>query len=60
LDLDDKTGKDQYGHWVAVCYLSDQGKPEGNFNKMLVDSGQAKIEDFKNNEFDPGSWWASS
>jgi micrococcal nuclease len=53
LDLDDKTGKDTYGRWVAVCYLQD-GR---NFNKMLVDAGHAVIKDFKNNEFDPGSWW---
>ena len=52
LDLDDKTGKDKYGRWVAVCYLD--GK---NFNKQLVDTGHAMIKDFKNNEFDPGSWW---
>lgn len=52
LDLDDKTGKDQYGQWVAVCYLD--GK---NFNKQLVDAGQAVVKDFKNNEFDPLSWW---
>jgi endonuclease YncB( thermonuclease family) len=30
LDLDDKTGKDVYGRWVAICYLD--GK---NFNKQL-------------------------
>ena len=52
LDLDDKTGKDQYGRWVAICYLD--GK---NFNKQLVDAGQAVVKDFKNNEFDPRSWW---
>jgi hypothetical protein len=23
LDLDDKTGKDSYGRWVAVCYLQE-------------------------------------
>lgn len=57
LDLDDKTGKDQYGRWVAVVYLSEDGKPGRNFNKMLVDSGHARIDDFKNNEFDPKSWW---
>lgn len=57
LDLDDKTGKDPYGRWVAVVYLSEDGKPGRNFNKMLVDSGHARIDDFKNNEFDPGSWW---
>jgi endonuclease YncB( thermonuclease family) len=52
LDLDDKTGKDQYGRWVAVCYLD--GK---NFNKRLVDAGQVVVKDFKNNEFEPLSWW---
>jgi micrococcal nuclease len=58
LDLDDKTGKDQYDRWVAVAYLSEDGKPGSNFNKMLVDAGHAEIKDFKNNEFDPGSWWS--
>ena len=57
LDLDDKTGKDQYDRWVAVAYLSEDGKPGSNINKMLVDAGHAVIKDFKNNEFDPGSWW---
>ena len=59
LDLDDKTGKDPYGRWVAVVYLAEDGRPGRNFNKMLVDAGHAVIEDFKNNEFDPGSWWSS-
>ncbi len=57
LDLDNKTGKDPYGRWVAVVYLSEDGKPGRNFNKMLVDSGNAIIEDFKNNEFGPETWW---
>jgi len=57
LDLDNKTGKDEYGRWVAVCYLSKDGKPDKNFNKQLVDAGHAQIKDFKNNEFDPQSWW---
>jgi endonuclease YncB( thermonuclease family) len=57
LDLDDKTSKDDYGRWVAVAYLSEDNKPGRNFNKMLVDAGYARIEDFKNNEFDPQSWW---
>ena len=60
LDLDDKTGKDPYGRWVAVVYLAEDGRPGRNFNKQLVDSGHAVIEDFKNNEFDPGSWETSS
>lgn len=56
LDLDDKTGKDPYGRWVAVVYLSEDGKPGRNFNKQLVDSGHAVIDDFRNNEFDPAGW----
>ena len=56
LDLDDKTGKDPYGRWVAVVYLAEDGRPGRNFNKQLVDSGHAVIEDFRNNEFDPESW----
>lgn len=58
LDLDDKTGKDQYDRWVAVAYLSDDGVPGRNFNKMLVDAGYAEIKDFKNNEFNPETWWS--
>ena len=58
LDLDDKTGKDRYDRWMAVVYLSEDGKPGRNFNKMPVDAGHAVIEDFKNNEFDPEIWWS--
>jgi endonuclease YncB( thermonuclease family) len=54
LDLDDTNGQDDYGRWIAVCYLRD-GR---NFNKMLVDSGNAKMKDFWSNEFDPKSWWS--
>ena len=58
LDLDDKTGKDPYGRWVAVVYLTENDRPGRNFNKQLVDAGHAVIEDFRNNEFDPGNWWS--
>lgn len=57
LDLDNKTGQDVYGRWVAVVYLP---KPDGsleNFNTKLVDAGQACIWDFDNNEFNPADWW---
>lgn len=57
LDLDDKTGKDPYGRWVAVIYLQ---KPDGslqNFNRMLVEAGQACTWDFSDNEFNPADWW---
>ena len=56
LDLDDKCGKDRYDRWVAVVYLSEDGKPGRNFNRMLVDAGHAEIDDYSNNEFDPWSW----
>jgi hypothetical protein len=36
-----------------VVYLAEDGGPGRNFNKMLVDSGHAVIENFRNNEFDP-------
>jgi len=58
LDLDDKTGKDQYDRWVAVAYLAEDGPPGRNFNMQLVDTGHAVIEDFRNNEFDPRNWWS--
>ena len=53
LDIDDKNGQDDYGRWMAVCYLED-GR---NFNRMLIDSGHAAMKDFRNNEFDPESWY---
>jgi len=53
LDIDDKNGQDNYGRWMAVCYLQD-GR---NFNRMLIDSGHAEKKDFMNNEFDPDGWY---
>jgi micrococcal nuclease len=60
LDLDNKTGKDEFGRWVAIVYLTNSDGSlnlSRNFNRMLVDSGHAIIKDFKNNEFDPANWW---
>jgi endonuclease YncB( thermonuclease family) len=63
LDLDDKTGKHQYGRWVAVVYLA---MPDGsqditqNSNRMLVDSGHTCVWDFSDNEFTPADWWGGS
>ena len=57
LDLDDKTGKDRFNRWVAVVFLQNPNGTLDNFNKMLVDSGNACIWNFTNNEFDPASWW---
>jgi len=30
-----------------------------NFNKMLVDAGYTEIKDFRNNEFNPETWWTA-
>jgi len=57
LDLDDVTGKDRYCRWVAVVFFQEQDGTLANFNRMLVESGHACIWDFKNNEFDPHTWW---
>jgi micrococcal nuclease len=57
LDLDDDTGKDRYCRWVAVVFLQKQDGTLANFNRMLVDSSHACIWDFRNNEFDPATWW---
>jgi micrococcal nuclease len=58
IDLDNTTGKDSYGRWVAVLYLADSnGSMNLNFNRILVDTGHAAIWDFSNNEFSPADWW---
>lgn len=57
LDIDDKTGKDPYGRWVAVVYLQKQDGTLENFNRMLVKAGQACVQDFSNSEFNPADWW---
>lgn len=60
LDVDNTTGKDSYGRYVCVAYLSNLDgslNASQNFNRMLVDSGHACIWDFSNNEFNPADWW---
>jgi micrococcal nuclease len=58
LDLDNKTGQDRYGRKVCVVYLVNaDGSPGENFNRLLVDSGHAIVEDARDNEFDPMQWW---
>jgi endonuclease YncB( thermonuclease family) len=61
LDIDDLSadGRDSYGRLICVAYLTGfYGQPlaEPNFNRLLVDSGQARLENFTNNEFDPLDW----
>ena len=39
-----------------MVYLDPEG--DQNFNKMLVDTGHARVKDYTINEFDPDDWWA--
>lgn len=59
LDIDDLKGRDDYGRWICVVYLDENGAPnrEMNFNRMIVDSGHAVVKNFTDNEFDPADWW---
>ncbi len=60
LDLDNRTGQDRYGRKVCVVYMAGaDGSPGENFNRLLVDSGHAIVEDARDNEFDPAQWWPS-
>jgi endonuclease YncB( thermonuclease family) len=63
LDIDDLSGngRDASGHLVCVVYLTGsygQPIPAPSFNRMLVDSGYAVVEDSKANEFLPTDWWS--
>jgi micrococcal nuclease len=61
LDIDDlsEDGRDDYGRMICVVYLSGYyGQPiaSPNFNRLLMDSGHARLDNFTNNEFDPSNW----
>ena len=61
LDIDNKTGQDRYDRYVCIVYLiNSDGSLGGNFNRMLVDSGHAIVEDARDNEFDPAQWWGDA
>lgn len=63
LDIDDRKARDEYGRLVCVVYLSGAyGQPLTTpcFNRMLVDSGHAVIDNFTDNEFDPQDWWSGT
>lgn len=60
LDIDDLSARDAYGRLVCVVYLVGlYGQPIAApcFNRMLVDSGYAQIENSTTNEFNPTDWW---
>lgn len=57
LDIDNLRRVDPYGRIVAVVYLQKSDGSLENFNKKIVDAGQACIWDFTDNEFSPKDWW---
>lgn len=59
LDIDDKGSRDGNGCLIAMVYRYGQnGAPNlnANFNRMLVDTGFAVVQNDTKNEFDPASW----
>jgi endonuclease YncB( thermonuclease family) len=61
LDIDDlsESGRDSYGRLICLVYMAgvyDQPLSAPNFNRLLVDSGHARVNNFTNNEFDPDDW----
>jgi len=59
LDIDNKSRIDnnEFKRLVCVVYLKAGNGSLQNFNRVLVDSGHACIQNYKNNEFDPAGWW---
>jgi hypothetical protein len=59
LDVDDKSRVDNTGgnRYVCVAYLKAPNSTWLNFNRMLVDSRNACIQDYPSNEFNPADWW---
>jgi len=62
LDIDDNSpsGRDVEGQLICVVSLAGAyGQPLAapNFNRMLVDSGHARLDNSTDNEFDPQYWW---
>ena len=54
-------GRDSQGRLVCVVYLSGYyGQPllSPCYNRILVDSGLATVNDSKDNEFNPADWWS--
>lgn len=61
LDIDDNSagGRNDVGQLVCVVYLMDSNSRPvwPPFNRILVESGNAIVNDDKNNEFNATTWW---
>jgi hypothetical protein len=64
LDINDfGNSRDAKGNLVCVMYLGGYyGQPllSPCYNRILVDSGCAQLNDTKDNEFNPADWWSTS
>ena len=62
LDINNKgNGRDPQGRLVCVVYLCGYyGGPllSPCYNRIVVDSGLAAVNDSKDNEFNPADWWS--
>ncbi len=61
LDIDNSTstGRNEWSQLICVIYLMDDDfRPVWPpVNRMIVDAGQAQINNDTSNEFNPSSWW---
>jgi endonuclease YncB( thermonuclease family) len=61
IDIDDSTasGRNEWSQLICVVYLMDsEYRPVWPpVNRIIVDAGYAKLDDDKENEFDPSIWW---
>lgn len=55
LDIDSRSIHDNTESEREVCivYLENGS----NFNRMMVDTGHAYVQDYTSNEFSPADWW---
>jgi hypothetical protein len=64
LDIDNRgDGRDSEGSLICVVYISGfYGQPilSPCFNRILVDSGLAQVNDSQDNEFSPNDWWSKT
>ena len=56
LDTDQKSGRDPYDRLVAVIYIVFNETHFVNVNYYMLQSGNADLTDYTNNEFDPSTW----
>jgi len=56
LDVDNITGTDAYGRWICVAFVNYNVTHYLNVNRAMIESRNAYIDNYANNEFDPYTW----